>query len=95
MSEDISTFSIEVTDEGDIGSAEWIILDRFNLGVDSKFIGEIEIYLSVEFLVSTSLVTNRDATGTVTTCLARLTIRKRLVWLARCKFIERVPSHLS
>jgi hypothetical protein len=68
VSEKVTAFSISITDESDKCRTVRIIFDRFNASWYIVFV-ELEVDISVEFLVSSSLVSNRDTTIVITTRL--------------------------
>lgn len=94
VSKNISSFSVSVANEGDVPSSEWIVLNSLNLSWNIHLV-EPEVYVSVELLVSSTLMSYCDSTGRVSSCSLELEASEWLVRNVRGDLIEGVASHLT
>jgi hypothetical protein len=82
MSENISPLTISVAYESDESCPVWIIFYCLNRSRDIKLI-ELEVDLTIEFFVSRTLMSYRDTTSTIASCMSLDRVRECSVWSTR------------
>ena len=94
MSKNISSFTISITNKSNKPCSIWIIFHWFHCSRNINFI-EFEIDLTIEFLMSRTLMTHWNSTSTIASSMSLNRISECLMWSACSKLFISKTCHVT